>query len=111
MKITEQELNILLLSNDTDALDYFYRSSSSSVDGRRSKTLFTDDPKKGFIIEMPNKNSKSVDMINAYFKAMGYALDIEYGKDSTDTETFNVECEVPDIPDYLSNLFNNVKEK
>ena len=99
-----------MLSNDSDALDYFYRSSSSSVDGRRSKTLFTDDPKHGFIIEMPNKNSRAVDMLNAYFKAMGYALDIEYSEDAEDVEQFEVDCEVPDIPDYLSNLFNKVKK-
>ena len=98
-----------MLSNDSDALDYFYRSSSSSVDGRRSKTLFTDDPKHGFIIEMPSKNSRAVDMLNAYFKAMGYALDIEYSDDYDGTETFDVKCDVPEIPDFISNLFNKSK--
>ena len=105
-KIGEQELNVLMLSNDSDALDYFYRSSSSSVDGRRSKTLFTDDPKHGFKIEMPSKNSRAVDMLNAYFKAMGYKLEIEYDEDYKETEQFDVNCDVPDIPDYITNLFN-----
>lgn len=104
----EQELNILMLSNDSDALDYFYRSSSSSVDGRRSKTLFTDDPKHGFIIEMESKNSRSVDMLNAYLKAMGYALQIEYSDDTEEVEEYEVKCDVPDIPDYISNLFDKV---
>ena len=97
-----------MLSNDSDALDYFYRSSSSSVDGRRSKTLFTDDPKNGFIIEMESKNSRSVDMLNAYLKAMGYALNIEYCEDLDDVQEYKVKCDVPDIPNYISNLFNKV---
>ena len=108
-KIGEQELNILMLSNDSDALDYFYRSSSSSVDGRRSKTLFTDDPKHGFIIEMKSKNSRSVDMLNAYLKAMGYAILIEREEDPQETEEFGVECDTPDVPDYIMNLFEKSK--
>lgn len=109
-KLGEQELIVLMLSNDIGALDYFYRSSSSSVDGRRSKTLFTDDPKHGFTIEMPSKNSRAVDMLNAYFKAMGYKLDIEYEEDTEDSEQMNVECDIPDIPDYISDLFNKNME-
>lgn len=105
-RIGEQELNVLLLSNDADALDYFYRSSSSSIEGRRSKTLFTDDPKNGFIIEMKSKNSRAVDMLNAYLKAMGYALEIEYEDDYDGIETYNVKCDTPKIPKYISNLFD-----
>ena len=97
-----------MLSNDSDALDYFYRSSSSSVDGRRSKTLFTDDPKHGFIIEMPSKNSRAVDMLNAYLKAMGYALDIEYSDNYIENEDkqYEVKCDIPKIPKYITNLFD-----
>lgn len=104
-KIGEQELNILMLSNDSDALDYFYRSSSSSVEGRRTTTLFTEDPKNGFIINMETKNSRSVDMLNAYLKAMGYALEIEYEDDNDGIDCYEVKCDVPDVPDFISNLF------
>lgn len=98
-----------MLSNDSDALDYFYRSSASSVEGRRSKTLFTDDPKHGFTIEMESKNSRAVDMLNAYFKAMGYKLDIEYEDDYDGVEEFEVECDVPNIPNYIKDLYDKKK--
>ena len=98
-----------MLSNDSDALDYFYRSSSSSVEGRRSKTLFTEDPKHGFIIEMESKNSRAVDMLNAYLKAMGYKLEIEWEDNCDEHEELEVQCDVPDIPDYIKDLYDKKK--
>lgn len=93
-----------MLSNDEDALDYFYRSHSSSVAGRRSTTLFEDDPEKGFIIDMPSENSRVVDMLNAYLKTMGCKLDIECGE-NTQTSDDQMEYDIPEIPKYLKNLF------
>lgn len=94
-----------MLSNDSDALDYFYRSSSSSVEGRRTKTLFTEDPKHGFVIEMESKNSRAVDMLNAYLKAMGYTLDIEWD-DNSEYDELDVQCDIPEIPDYIKDLYD-----
>ena len=105
MKIAEQELNILMLSNDEDALDYFYRSHSSSVAGRRSSTLFEQDPDNGFIIDMPSENSRVVDMLNAYLKTLGENLYIEYDEESPQNESVDIECDVPKIPKYIKNLF------
>lgn len=103
-RIGEQELNILMLSNDSDALDYFYRSHSSSVVGRRSDTLFTEDPDNGFIINMDNENSRVVDMFNAYMKTLGLRLDIECDDDPD--EPVDIECDVPDMPDYMNDMFD-----
>ena len=103
-RIGEQELNILMLSNDSDALDYFYRSHSSSVTGRRSTTLFEDDPDNGFIIDMDSENSRVVDMFNAYLKTMGLKLDIQCDN-SDDGKSIDIQCDVPEIPNYLKKLF------
>ena len=105
-RIGEQELNILMLSNDSDALDYFYRSHSSSVTGRRSTTLFEDDPDNGFIIDMDSENSRVVDMFNAYLKTMGLKLDIQCDN-SDDGKSIDIQCDVPEIPNYLKKLFYN----
>lgn len=102
-RIGEQELNILMLSNDSDALDYFYRSHSSSVAGRRTTTLFEDDPDNGFIIDMPSENSRVVDMLNAYLKTMGCRLNIKC--DETFDDDGDMDCDVPEIPSYLKKLF------
>ena len=104
MKIMEQELNILMLSNDSDALDYFYRSHSSSVMGRRSTTLFEDDPDNGFVIDMESENSRVVDMFNAYLKTMGLRLDIQCDN-SNDDDSVKIQCDIPEIPKYLKKLF------
>lgn len=103
-RIGEQELNILMLSNDSDALDYFYRSHSSSVTGRRSSALFEGDPDEGFIIDMESENSRVVDMFNAYMKTMGLRLDIQCDE-SEDDESVNIECDIPKIPEYIKKLF------
>lgn len=102
-RIGEQELNILMLSNNSDALDYFYRSHSSAVAGRRSTTLFEEDPDNGFIINMPSENSRVVDMLNAYMKTMGCKLDIQC--DDSEGSSDDIECDIPDIPEYIRNLF------
>lgn len=93
-----------MLSNDSDALDYFYRSHSASVTGRRSTVLFEDDPDDGFIIDMDSENSRVVEMFNAYMKTMGLKLDIQCDNPE-DNESVNIECDVPKIPDYIKNLF------
>ena len=77
----EQELNILMLSNDSDALDYFYRSYASSVTGRRDTTLYTEDPRNGFEINMKSEKSKVIDKLNALIESVGYRLVIEYDED------------------------------
>ena len=93
-----------MLSNDSDALDYFYRSHSSSMTGRRSTTLFEDDPEDGFIIDMESENSRVVDMFNAYLKTMGLKLDIQCDKPEKD-EPVDIECDIPKIPGYIKKLF------
>lgn len=103
-RIGEQELNILMLSNDSDALDYFYRSHSSSVTGRRSTALFENDPDDGFIIDMESDNSRVVDMFNAYLKTMGLKLDIQCDE-SENNKSVDIECDIPKIPQYIKNLF------
>ena len=92
-----------MLSNDSDALDYFYRSHSSSVAGRRTTTLFEDDPDEGFIIDMPSENSRVVDMLNAYLKTMGCQLNIKC--DDSVVDDVKIEYDVPEIPSYLKKLF------
>ena len=93
-----------MLSNDSDALDYFYRSHSSSVVGRRSDTLFTEDPENGFIINMDNENSRVVDMFNAYMKTLGLRLDIKC--DDNSDEPVDIECDIPDMPKYMDDMFD-----
>lgn len=102
-KIGEQELNILMLGNQPEAIDFFYRSHSSSVIGRRSEALFKEDPDEGFIIDMESDNSRVVDMLNAYFKTMGIRLDIDY--DKAMDEPTDIECNIPKIPGYIKKLF------
>ena len=92
-----------MLSNNSDALDYFYRSHSSAVAGRRSTTLFEEDPDNGFIINMPSENSRVVDMLNAHMKTMGCQLDIQC--DDSEGSSDDIECDIPDIPEYIRNLF------
>lgn len=70
-----------MLSNDPDALDYFYRSYASSVTGRRDTTLYTEDPRNGFEINMKSERSKVIDKLNALIGSVGYELRIEYDED------------------------------
>lgn len=93
-----------MLSNDSDALDYFYRSHSSSVSGRRSTVLFEDDPDNGFIIDMDSENSRVVDMLGAYLKTIGCRLEIEY-EDKELEKSVDIECDIPEIPNYIKKLF------
>lgn len=102
----EQELSILLLSNDVDALDYFYRLYSSSISGRRDTTLFTKESDKGFIINMESERSRVVEQANVYLKSMGFRLEIEYEDDEETEEEIEVECDTPKIPSYIEKLFS-----
>ena len=98
----EQELNILMLSADYDALDYVLRSHASSTEGRRASDLFEDDPTDGFIINMPSEKSRAVDMLNTYLKTMGYKLNITYDKNSK--KNIKADCDIPTIPDYIKKM-------
>ena len=102
VKIMEQELNILMLSADYDALDYFLRSHASSTEGRRASDLFEDDPTDGFIINMPSEKSRAVDMLNTYLKTMGYKLNITYDKNAK--KSVKADCDIPKIPDYIKKM-------
>ena len=101
-RLGEQELNILMLSADYDALDYFLRSHASSTEGRRASDLFEDDPTDGFIINMPSEKSRAVDMLNTYLKTMGYKLNITYDKNSK--KNIKADCDIPTIPDYIKKM-------
>lgn len=103
-RIGEQELNVLMLSGDSDALDYFYRSHSSSVSGRRSTVLFENDSSNGFIIDMPSENSCVIDILNARFKSMGYLLNIQYHNSNDDNSCYD-EYDIPEIPEYIKKLY------
>lgn len=85
-RIGEQELHILMLSNDADALDYFYRSYASSVTGRRDTTLYTQDPTNGFEINMKSERSKVIDKLNALIGSVGYELVIKYDDEYDEEE-------------------------
>ncbi len=91
-----------MLSNDSDALDYFYRSHSSSVTARRSTTLFEEDPENGFVIDMSSENSRVVDMLNAYLRTMGIKLDIQCDDSN---KPVDIECDIPEIPKFIKKLF------
>jgi DNA-directed RNA polymerase beta subunit len=102
-KLGEQELPILQLGNDPDALDFFYRLYASSVEARRSETLFTDDPMEGFRIDLVCERSKVIDILNAYFKAMGLKLVIEYESNVEDIEVKTDDS--IEIPKYIKRMF------
>jgi hypothetical protein len=102
-RIGEQELTVLMLSNDMDALDYYYRTHSTSISGRRSETLYTEDPDGGFTINMQSENSIAVSMFDSYMKAMGYNFNIDYEDLPNDD---NDEIETVKIPKYIQNLFD-----
>ena len=106
-RVGEQELNVLMLTGDSDALDYFYRSHSSSVDGRRSSVLFEEDSKDGFTIDMPSEKSCVIDMLNAHLKSMGKRLHIECNTqyDDVDKEEEKDVYDIPKIPHYIRKLY------
>ena len=104
-----------MLSNDADALDYFYRSYATSVTGRRNTTLYTEDPRHGFEIEMDSERSKVVDKMNALLRSVGLDLVIEYdedydsGQDDIDIEK-SYDPGVDKFPKYIRNKeYNNHK--
>lgn len=101
-RIGEQELAILLLTNDTETLDYFYRSQSSSIAGRRSTSLFEDDYIEGHTSDITDERSRIVDMLNSYMKTKGYKLKIDYDEPETDKEE---KPEPIKIPRYIKELF------
>lgn len=70
-----------MLSNDADALDYFYRSYASSVTGRRNTTLYTEDPRDGFEINMDCERSKVIDKLHALIGSVGLDLVIEFNEE------------------------------
>lgn len=84
-------------------MDYFYRLYASSVTGRRTDGLFTQDPIEGFEINMVYERSKVIDILNAYFKAMGLKLVIEYG----DMDELDVQYDDDGfkMPKYIKNMF------
>lgn len=102
-RIGEQELAILLLTNDTETLDYFYRSQSSSIAGRRSTSLFEDDYMEGHESDIPDERSRIVDILNAYMKTKGYKLQIEFDDESDKIE--KSANEPVKIPRYIKELF------
>jgi DNA-directed RNA polymerase beta subunit len=103
-RIGEQELNILLLENDPDAINTFYKSYSTSIEDRRALDLFESDPSKGHIIN--NKLGKSIpgDMTDAYLKAMGRKLTVEYDE-SEDMNDDSVDIDIPELPNYIKKLY------
>lgn len=99
-----------MLSNDPDALDYFYRAYASSVSGRRDTTLYTQDPRDGFEINMKSERSKVVDKLNALIGSVGYELVIEYDEEYDSEQDYLDEEEsydpgIDSIPDFIKEKY------
>jgi hypothetical protein len=78
-----------MISNDADALDYYYRSHATSIEGRRNDTLFTTDPMDGFIIRMKSSKSNANIMFDTYLKStMWNRLEKEF----EDSDEFYTDC-------------------
>lgn len=112
-RIGEQELIILLLTGDIDALDYFYRTYSSSIQGRVNDSLLHQDSEDGFIIdehtntlfEDKKKNMRNivVDQLYSCLTSMCYGLEIEYDTNIVEEDDLD---EITDIPDSIARLFD-----
>lgn len=93
-----------MLSNDPDALDYFYRAYASSVSGRRDTTLYTKDSSDGFEINMKSERSKVVDKLNALLGAIGFGLKIDYDINNED-DPDEYDSGISEIPDYIADKY------
>jgi hypothetical protein len=107
IRFGEQELGVLQLSNNMEALDYFYRFYASSVTARRDDSLYTSDPLEGYTIDSVKTNSRMVDILNAFLKSMGFKIliDVDENLGEEPVETF--EAETMNLPDYIKDLFKD----
>lgn len=117
-RMGEQELVVLALSNDSDALDYFYRSNSSSVSGRRNTTLYEQNPENGFVIDMQSNRSRVIDQNNAILNGMGLEMVMDFYDDEDDMKdqeaidkSYDPGIDIDDVPSYISDMDYSNKKK